>query len=330
MTIEHDMEVHGGDMTRPLIDKMSPAYIAACVEEMPTLKDPNEVMIRGRVKELLASTSLATRMNGEVSLLVEEGFRDLYTRRSDPDYVHRRNQEYVGEFARITNATIVSGEEHLKELGEKSPIILSANHDATYRMGGGLTPEKLKKLGFDGQHDIEDIHYPHIPYYGAFQPVVERLGNNISMVCEEEPGTLGELYRATGSLDVQPAGMIPGGENGKVGRVDLLIDAARELFQKYPNSALVVFPEGGTTGKRNGGNMRELGKFHTGLFVMAARLEVPVLLTAYRFNPNKGFEVSILGVVRLREDSTREEIKRTASHAQELTQTALDSLHTSK
>lgn len=330
MTIERDMEVHGGDMTRPLTDKMNPVYIAACVEEMPTLKDPNEIMIREKVEELLVSTPLATDMNKKVSLLVRESFRDLYTHRSDPAYVRRINQEYTGEFARITNAKIMSGEEKLEELEKKSPVIFSANHDAIYRMGGGLTPEELKKFGFSGEHAVEDVHYPHIPFYAPLYPVAKLIEDDIYMVDEEEPGTLGELYRATGSIDFPPASVLTGFNEGGVGRVEILTEATRKLFEEHPNSALTVFPEGGTTGKRNGGNIRELGRFHAGLFAIASSLEVPIVLLTHRFNPNKGFEISIAGVVRLRKNSTREEIQKTASRAQELTQTALDSLYTSK
>jgi len=330
MRIEHgdsdSMEITA-DMTRPLIDKMDPAYIAACVEEMPTLKDPNEVMIRGKVEELLASTFLAKSMSGKASLLVRESFRDLYTHRSDPAYVHRRNQEYAAEFAAITNAKIVSGEEHLKELGKKIPVIFSANHDAIYRMGGGLTPEELRKFGFNGEHAVEDIHYPHIPFYAPLYPVAKLIGDDVYMVDEEEPGTLGELYRATGSIDFIPASVLTGSGEGGAGRVEILTEAIRRLFEEHQNSALTIFPEGATTGKRNGGNTRHLGRFHAGLFAIASSLEVPIVLLAHRFNPNKGFEISIAGVVRLGKNSTREEIQGEADRARGLTQAAFDQLH---
>lgn len=316
-----------GDMTRLPSNKMDSRYIAACIEEQPDLNDPNEVMIRGKVRELLSSTPEARRIAQEVSRLVRDSFQDLYVHRKDFDYVYNQNQKYAREFARITNATIVSGQEHLKGLEKRKPVFFSANHDATFRMGGGLTLEELKGLGFNGEHAVEDIHYPHLPFYGAFQPVAEMLGDGICMAAEEEPGTLGELYRATGSLDVSPADMLPSSEEGRTGRVEILTNASKELFEKHPNSALAVFPEGATTGKRSGGNMQKLGKFHAGLFAIAANLEIPVALLAYRFNPNKGFDVSAVGVVRLNRNSTREEIQETANLAKGLTQAALNKLY---
>ncbi len=320
------MEVTGG-MKRPSINKMDPDYIKACIEEQPDLRDPNEVMIRGKVEELLNSTPEARHIAEEVSRLIRDNFRDLYAHRKDSDYVYNKNQEYARKFAQITNATIVSGQEHLEGLEKGKPVFFAANHDATFRIGEGIGSEELKDLGFSGEHSVEELHYPHLPFYGAFQPVAEKLGDNICMAAEEEPGTLGELYRATGSLDVSPASILSGSEEGKTGRVDILTDASRELFKEHQNSALTVFPEGATTGKRNGGNMRELGKFHAGLFAIAANLEVPVVLLAYRFNPNKGFEVSVAGVVRLNQNSTREEIQETANRAKETTQAAFDKLH---
>lgn len=330
MTIEHrdslNMEVTG-NMNRPSIDKMDPRYIEACIEELPDLNDFNEIMIRGKVEDLLSSTPEAVSMTEEAGGIIKNSFRDLYAHRKDPDYVHDKNQEYAAEFARATNTTIVSGIEYLEGLEKGKPVFFSANHDATFRMGGGLTPEELRALGFDEEHALQEIHYPHLPFYGAFQPVAQELGNSVCMAAEEEPGALGELYRGTGSLDVSPANMLPGFEEGNTGRVEILANESRELFEKHPNTAVTVFAEGATTGKRTGGNMRELGKFHSGLFAIAAKLEVPVVLLAYRFNPNKGFEVSIAGVVRLDKHNTREEIQEKTNLSKDLTQAALDKLY---
>jgi len=50
------------------------------------------------------------------------------------------------------------------------------------------------------------------------------------------------------------------------------------------------------------------------------------VLLAHHFDPNKGFEVAVAGVTQLSKDSTREEIQKAASDAQELTQVALDNM----
>ncbi len=311
----------------PITDKMDPRYIAACIDEQPTLADPQEVGIIKITESEALSTPLGEGMVGEMRRIVEANWRDQYLHRQDAAYVRAKNQEGVAEVARAINATIVSGQEQLQGLEKGRPVLISANHVGFYKLAG-LSPAELTELGFDGKHPVEDIHYPHIPFYAPLYPVAELLGNDIYMAAEEEPGILGELYRATGSIDVSPANMLPGTEEGAVGRVAMLTDATRKLFEEYPNSALTVFPEGGTTGKRNGENTHKLGRFHAGLFAIASSLEVPVVLLAHRFDPNKGFEISIAGVVRLDRNSTREEIRGEAVRARDLTQAAFDQLPT--
>lgn len=322
----NNMEV-STDMNKPLISKMDPRYIAACIGELPTLADPQEVEIIKVMEREVLSTSFARTMVEKARQAVRENWRDLYARRNDTPYVYAKNQEGTAEFAEITNAEIVSGQEHLQGLEKGKPVLFSANHLGFFKLIG-FNPEKLIELGFDGKHALDDIYYSGIPFYGPLYPVAEQLNDSIHMAAEEEPGILGEFSRATGYIDVPPASMLPGFEKGHTGRVEILTESTRDLFERHQNSAVVVFPEGGTTGKRNGGNTRELGKFHAGIFVIASKLEVPVVLLAHRFNPNKGFEISIAGVVRLGKNSTKEEIQKEADIARGLTQTAFDKLHT--
>lgn len=329
MTLEHgkfnNME-SSADMTRP-INKMDPRYIAACIAEQPTLSDPQEVEIIRITKKEVMATPLAIDMVRDTRSVVKEYWRDLYAYRHDKSYVHAKNQEGVAEVARIIDAKIVSGEERLQELDKGRPFLLSANHLGFWKLAG-LSPEELKELGFNGSHPIEDIHYPHIPFYAPLYPVAKLLRDDIYMAAEEEPGTLGELYRATGSIDVPPASVLQETKEG-TGRILLLTDLTRQLFEEYPNSALTVFPEGGTTGKRNGGKTGELGKFHVGVFAIASNLEVPIVLLAHHFNPTRGFQIAVVDVVHLEKNIGRQEVGEAADRAQKITQTAFDHLRKS-
>ena len=334
LSTENERMMEGEVNMNPLaLDKDDPRYIAACVAHVPQLSDPNEVEITKVMEGEILSTPLARNMVEEVRRVIRENWQDLYAHRKDPSYVHAKNQEGTAEVARITNATIVSGQEHLQELEKGKPVFFSANHFGFFKLVG-FKPEDLRDLGFDGKHAVPDIYYPPIPFYARFYRGERELVDDIYMAAQEEAGTLGELSRATGSIDVPPPpNMFPGFEGVKegesAGRVGILTESTIKFFKEHPNSALVVFPEGGTTGKRNGGNTRELGRFHAGLFAIAATLELPVVLLAHRFNPNKGFEISVAGVVRLGKNSTREEIQGGADRARGATQAAFDQLHTS-
>ena len=329
MAIEHEnfknME-SSQDMTRPQIDKMDPRYIAACIRQLPALADSKEVEIIKVMEKEVLSTSLGGDMIDKEKLAIKASLKDILAHLGDSSYTHAQGRQTVAEVAGIINATIVSGQEKLQELDKGKPVLFSANHLGVYKLAG-LTPEDLSEIGFKSEHDIPDIYYSPIPFYAPFYPVAKQLGDDIYMAALEEPGLLGELSRATGYVDVPPsADMLPGFDGTGPGRVEMLTESTGKFFEERPSSAVLVFPEGGTTGKRTGGNPYNLEKFHSGLFVIASKLEVPIVLLAHHFDPNKGFEVAVAGVTQLSKDSTREEIQKAASDAQELTQVALDNM----
>lgn len=313
-----------GDMNSGLINKMDPRYIAACITQLPTLKDPQEVGIIDIIKRDIFKTPLGERMIRDEKKAVMANLKGIYNRRGDLNFTLPEAQKTAAEISRIVNARIVSGKEHLEGLEKGKPVFFSANHYGAYKLVG-LRPEDLSKIGFKGEHPIPDIYYPPVAFHAAFYPVAEELGDGLCLAAFEEPGILGELSRASGYIDVPPTDMTSVSEGG--GRVAKMVDTTGNFFIEHPSYAVVVFPEGGTTGKRTGGNLYELGKFHSGLFAIASQLEVPIVLLAHDFNPDKGFEVAIAGVTRLNKNNTRGEIQETADHARELTQVALSNLH---
>lgn len=329
MTVEdrviESMEFNG-DMRKSSIDKMDPRYIAACIRQLPTLADPKEVEIIKVMEKEALSTPLGRDIIDKEKLAIKANLKDILAHLGDSSYTHAQGRQTVAEVAGIINATIVSGQERLQELDKGKPVLFSANHLGVYKLAG-LTPEDLSEIGFKSEHDIPDIYYSPIPFYAPFYPAAKQLNDDIYMAALEEPGLLGELSRATGYVDVPPsADMLPGFDGTGPGRVEMLTESTGEFFEERPSSAVLVFPEGGTTGKRNGGNPYKLEKFHSGLFVIASNLEVPVVLLAHHFDPNKGFEVAVAEVIRLSKNSTSEEIQKAAAHAQEVTQAELNSL----
>ena len=305
----------------PIIDKMDPRYIAACIKQLPSLSDPQERGIVSVMEEVATSTSLGKRMVEKEKQIVRASVSDILAHIGDSIYTRDRGRATVAEIARIMNSEIVSGREKLQGIEKGKPVFFSANHLGMYKLAG-LTPQDLREIGFQAEHEIPDVYYPPIPFYSPFYPIAKEIGDDICMAAFEEPGKLGELSRATGYLDVPP--IIDNG-SGK-GRVEIMTEESREFFQENPESAILVFPEGGTTGKRNGGRIYDMGEFHTGTFVIASRLGVPVVLLAHRFNPGKGFEVAVVDVMHLNKDTSREEIQRAALVAQSKTQAALNEL----
>lgn len=306
-------------------DKMDPRYIEACIQQLPSLDDPQEVEII-RVMEQEVSTPNARRMVEEEKDAVKSSLRDILAHPGDLSYAQAKGRQTSAEVSRLLNSTVVSGKEKLLGLEKGKPVFLSANHLGMYKLAG-LSPEELAEIGFHADHETPSIYYSPVPFYAPFHPVAQELGDEVYTAALEEPGKLGELSRSTGYIDVPPStDMIQGSDGTGPGRVDVMTEESRRFFEEQPNSAILVFPEGGTTGKRNGGKIYEMGEFHTGLFVIASHLEVPVVLLAHRFNPDRGIEIAVVDVVRLGKNASREEIQQAASDARVSTQSALDQL----
>ena len=70
------------------------------------------------------------------------------------------------------------------------------------------------------------------------------------------------------------------GESFKARRIEEMVTAIKEKMKTHPNSAIIHFPEGGTTGKRSNSGLYDLEDFKTGIFVLAAQLGVPVVPVA--------------------------------------------------
>ncbi len=284
--------------------KDNPTYIAATIKQLPTLDDPRETRIISVMRQKLLTTPYARGAFWEAGERVLENWTDANQHIEDETYIHDITQKGAREVATALNSTIVSGKEHLDSLPKGKPIMIVSNHLGAFKLIS-MTPDELRVQGIT--HPVPNIYYPYLTYFAPFQPVAEVLGNNIYEGSFEEPGRLGKLFRATGSIDVPP----PIFKNPDE-RTNILIESTQYLFKNHPNAALVIFPEGGTTGKRSGGDIYDLERFHTGGFVIATRLGIPILPIGQRFNVEKGMELGIFSPINIDPASPREHFEEVA------------------
>lgn len=312
---QHSIRMPDNMMQKSPIDKRDARYMAATIKQLPSLDDPREVRIIAVAKEQLMTTDWARSTVNQVREAVVANWRDIYSHRSDSDYVHDRTQEVLINIAQITNARIVDGEENLDDLPKRKPVFIVSNHFPFFKLIS-FTPDQLRQFGVDAHHPVPTIYYPFAPYYAVFSPVGQQLGINLYEASFEQPGDLGDLFRASGCIDIPPPPqLMPELVQGTGNRLGELTESTRELFAAHPNAGLVVFPEGGTTGKRSGGQIYGLEEFHTGAFVIAAKLDVPVLPVAHHFDPNKGIELAVFKPITPNASATREEFASVAEIA---------------
>lgn len=100
----------------------------------------------------------------------------------------------------------------------------------------------------------------------------------------ELPRVLSKIQKSCGVVMVSADGQ---------NRTQKLIDDVNRLMIDH-KSAVVMYPEGGTSGKRNEGGPYDLDIFHKGAFVVAKNLNIPILPVTQFFNSKSGFEIDVL------------------------------------
>lgn len=274
------------------INRADPEYVRAVVEHLPRMDDPREQRMRDLAQAEFLKSQWARDTFSGVKARQVNYLRDALNHLGNPSYIHDQTQKVIAEIAEATRAKIVSGQENLVGLEKGKSVLLMTNHPATFKLGG-INPKT--ELGIDIP-DF-DLVYPSPIFISPLYPVAKELGDKLYFSSFEYPLTLGDVHESAGFMTVRPV---------EQGRTQELQDAVAKLIQEHPDAAIVHFAEGGTTGKRNGGQVYDLEEFSTGGLVIAAKNGIPVLPVAHYFNPDSGFEIGILKPISLDPNGNRE------------------------
>ena len=275
-----------------IINRKNPDYVKAVVDHLPCMDDPQEQRMIDLAQQAFLTTEWTRTTFAQVKSRQVAYLRDALDHLEASGYIRDRTQEVISEIADVTRTRIVSGQEELEGLEKGRPVLLMTNHPATFKLGG-INPKT--ELGIDIA-DF-DLVYPFPIFISPLYPVAKELGDDIYFSSLEYPLELGDVHEAAGFMTVRPV---------EKGRTQELRNAVAKLIQKHPNAVIVHFAEGGTTGKRNGGQVYDLEEFSTGGFVIAAKNRIPIILVPHYFDPEKGFEVGIFKPFMLDENGSRE------------------------
>jgi hypothetical protein len=241
---------------------------------------------------------------------------------SHPEEIYQDTQELLKRIASLTNSKIVGGIEILDQLPTGKPVFIVLNHFGINK----LTTLPPKEVGLEQDEvkttsgkSIEEI-YPFPMYYAAIQPVAEKLGLELSEAHLKLPGQkLIALQEAAGLI------VIP----EERGKFDLIKQRTLDVINAHPKIAMVIFPEGETSGKRTEAGPFDTVPFHKGIWGIATELAkngliVPVL-TAYQYwNSESGFEIGAVNIDMPKLDTTKDEQKTLAAESRRKMQQALN------
>lgn len=260
----------------------------AVAQQLSTLEDKDESRIVELLKGELQSTAWARKTLTEIHKALVRYFKDALGHVEDTGYVHDKTQEILKKISQISNARIVEGEGNLDLILHGSPVFLAANHLGTYKL---IPIHPQEELGIDLKIPI--LH-PFPMFYAPLWPVSERLGDNLYEGAFGYPYPISEIQRKAGSV------LIPPNVKGQGGGVSTVKQETESVVRDHRNAAIAIFPESGTSGKRNNGGPYDLENFKTGAFVIASELNIPVLPVAQYFNPDSGFELAIFEPIKPR------------------------------
>lgn len=255
-----------------------PQYLAEVLAQKGR-RDPKEDTIREKVRAAVLQEDWARDAFHQVRGMQVEYLRDAIAHIGDAAYIHQCSQKVLRDITGVVPTRIVEGREHLAELKPGAPLLVATNHFGAYKLLG-INPKTELGIDISGYTDM----YPYPAYFAALSPVARELGLGLYYSSNDFPGVFGEIHSKSGFIHVPAL---------KEGRTAALIQQTREVIGARPASAIVIFPEGTTSGKPTGLGPYALNPFKTGAYVIAAETRLPVLLVAQYFDPHEGFQLKI-------------------------------------
>lgn len=259
-----------------------PAYLAEVLSQKRQ-DDPKELAIREKIRDAVLREPWAREAFEKVRALQARYLKEAIAHLGDPAYIHDLSQRTLKEMCTIIPSVIVGGQEHLAQDLHGRPVLLATNHFGSYKLLGLKTRVDLG-IDIPGYEDI----YPFLGYFAALSPVAEQLGSGLYYSSNDFPGVFGEIHSDSGFIHVPAL---------KEGRTAALIEQTRRAITERPSSAIVIFPEGTTSGKPTGEGPYALNQFKTGAYVIAAELGLPVVSVAQYFDPASGFKLKVFPAV---------------------------------
>lgn len=254
------------------------------ITRQPTDKDPLEVRIRCVLESTLVTSDWARATFLEATRQQKEfliaAAKEENSRKNLDAY-----RKLIRELASLLKVQITSGGQELEKFDQGKPFIVITNHLGLAKIT--RVDNKNRKIAVELE-EVESFPIRH----AAISVISGRQAKNLHEVAVELPGKLREIQADCEVVTIPVEGS---------GRTELLVEKVADLVKADPNQLFVMYPEGGTSGKRNSGGPYDLDQFHKGAFVVAAKLSIPILPVCQYFDPNVGLRIYILDPITLNE-----------------------------
>ena len=248
--------------------------------EQKSQDNPREILIRDKVRAEILVEEWAIDAFAKIKQEQIDYLKEAIQVVNDESKIHELTQRVLGKISQEVKSKIIEGEDLLKTIPKNHPSIITTNHFGAYKLMG-IKPKEDIGVNIPGYDNM----YPSPMYFASLKPIADKTGNELYYTSTDFPGIFGEIHRKSGFIHIPPFDK---------NKTEYLTEQTKRSIAKHPNSAIVSFPEGTTSGKPSGRGPYDLEPFKTGSYVIAAELNMYIIPVIQYFNPKKGYELKVL------------------------------------
>ncbi len=231
-----------------------------------------------RKLDALLSTDFSRKMVDSLRERLEIFFTTSLSDTVNSQNIRNLYNELLPKLKETSNASITKGEENLTKIKGQKGVIVVTNH-----LGLGVLTIIDNK---NGKYPVALSEFAGFPVrLSALSILSEIVNKPLFEAAIELPEPLLSVQKATPTVLVPIDG---------TGRTQHLVNETSKIIDQNYGAMIVMYPEGGTSGKRNDGGPYDMDTFHSGAFVVAQQLGLPILPVCQMLNPQKGLELHIL------------------------------------
>lgn len=247
----------------------------------PNPNDPAEIRIR-RVLENTLQTEWSKSVIEQCREEQIKFFREALGSLHNHNKILIKYRGLLKKIAELCKTKIGDGEQNIDAVASSKGIIIVTNHLGTAKLSRIQNFNREFKVDLD---EFEPFPIRHAP----FVKIADKYGFVLHETAIQMPKPLDRIQEACQVLTIPAEGS---------NRTQLLIDRVEHYLTKE-KCAFVMYPEGGTSGKRNNAGPYDLDHFHSGAFVVAAYARLPILPVCQYFDPRYGFKLFILPAITI-------------------------------
>lgn len=295
-------------------------------DRQPSVLDPKELSLRDELLRIFDTAYSKERLR-------EMSEKQMHFLHTSINFVGQNDstladnairKAYLNLVYDLAGEVDVSGDDNIKQLPSSGFVVVS-NHLAIPKATRISVLEIATHLESGDDKSAAAALAKKVP---EFEPWPSRIAGSAGAIGKGfSPHEIGVFLPEPFGKIQQRSGVIAIPSSGS-NRFGGMVNAVSGIFNGEENSYVIIYPEGGSTGKRGGGGLYGVARenFSSGYLFLAQQLQVPVVFVAQVFDKNYGYKVNVSAPVMIDSDLQPDQVKAKAAQGQQELQESLDKL----